>query len=137
MLIIIDFKNNILGSVAVSLDAGSTFNIDRAKHCGIGPAKVSYIVAAGGAANSISKIIIGGIADCIGNGIFCLTSAYMVLYSIFCATSDFYQEEIGQTLWFITFAAAHAVYNTTILVMIRYRVFIKYCVFFLKILDFF
>ena len=76
-------------------------------------------MAGSGIFNAISKIIIGRVADLIGNGIYLFTTVFMVVYSVFFAISDFFQEEIGQSLWFITFAVTHATYNTTTLVMIR------------------
>ena len=113
-------KLNIFqGGVGTSIDTGSTFNVDRAQHFGLELAKVSYILFGCGILNVIGRIITGKFADFIGNGIFWFTTVIMSLYSVFFATSDFCQEEIGQTLWFITFTLAHAAYHTTTLVMIR------------------
>ena len=112
-------KNIFPGNVGTSIDVAITFNVDRAQHLGLGLDKVSYILLGSGILNVISKIIMGKISDFIGNGIFWFTTVIMSLYSVFFATSDFCQEEIGQTLWFITFTLAHAAYHTTTLVMIR------------------
>ena len=105
--------------VSFSVDAGLTFNADRAIFLGINAMDTTYLMGIMGATNTLGKVIIGKIVDRFSSQIFLMTTFVMVAHALLMALSDFLSDFLGQAIFFALFGLTCGSFYSTSAVLIK------------------
>lgn len=105
--------------IITSLDAGITYNADRAIFLGINPMDTTYLIGIMGISNTIGLIVMGKIVDMFRSKIFLLAAIVMLAHSVLIATSDFFPTFTGQGIYFSMFGLTMSSYLVTSTVLIQ------------------
>ena len=106
--------------IAVSIDSGVTYNVDRAIFHGLKEIHIAYMLGICGLFSSLSKLTFGKIIDAYRTRIFIITTLIMLVHAVLFATSDYFPSFLGQCVWFAVFAITTGAYASTTPIIIRY-----------------
>lgn len=105
--------------VALSFDAGFTYNADRAIFFGIKAMDTTYLLGIMGVANTVGKLIMGKIIDMYRSRIILLTVCVMMTHAVVFSTGNFFQTWIGQAVYFALFGLDLGAYYSTAVILLK------------------
>ena len=107
--------------IAMSVDAGMAYNLDRAVFFGISYINASFLLSIAGISNMLGKIIVGQLTDCLRSRIFSLTFVLMMAHSVSFAFSDYFPSWLGQAVMNSAFAFFCGAYSSSTAVLFKYK----------------
>ena len=116
--VIINVSLSVL--IAIPIDVGMAYNLDRAEFFGISDINASYLLSIAGISNSLGKILVGQLTDCLRHRIFSLTFVLMLANAVTFAFSDFFPSWLGQTAGNSAFGFFLGAYSSTSAVLFKY-----------------
>ena len=109
--------------IAIPLDVGMAYNLDRAIFFGISDINASYLLSIAGISNSFGKIFVGQLTDCLRSRIFSLTFVLMLTHAVSFAFSDYFRSWLGQAAENSAFGFFNGAYSSTSAVHFKYAEF--------------
>ena len=116
-----DFAYSFLSKVllALSIDAGLTFNPDRAISLGLRPMQTSFLLVVMGISNTLGKLITGLLMDAFSSRISSLTCLLMIVHTVAFGAGSYLPSLAGQAVMFGLFGFTLGAYFSTSTILLK------------------